>query len=86
MDNNTVLKLIKMLNRKITKYSDKVNMIQFIPSDAAVYKLVQSPEEDSDYNSDYDSKTEDMEDSDYNSDYDSKTEDMDEIMDKISKY
>ena len=45
-----------MLNRKITKYSDKVNMILFIPSDAAEYELVQSPEEDSDY----DSTNEDM--------------------------
>ena len=60
MDNNTVLKLINMLNRKITKYSGKVNMILFIPSDDAEYELVQSPEEDSDYNSDYDSTNEDM--------------------------
>ena len=59
-----------MLNRKITKYSDKLNIILFISSDAAEYELVQSPEEDSDYNSDYDSTNEDM--------Y--------EIMDKISKY
>ena len=59
-----------MLNRRITKYSDKVNMILAIPSDAAEYELVQSPEEDSDYNGVYDSTN----------------EDMDEIRDKISKY
>ena len=35
-------------------------MILFIPSDAAEYELVQSPEEDSDCNSDYDSTNEDM--------------------------
>ena len=35
-----------MLNRKLTKYSDKVNTILFIPSDAVEYGLVQSPEED----------------------------------------
>ena len=42
MDNNTALKLIKKLQRKITKYSEKVNMILFIPSDAAEYELVVS--------------------------------------------